>query len=443
MEKIKNKNQFHSTIIVVNWNGLVFLNPLVAALKKQNNLNFSLIVLDNGSQDGSKDFLFKKSEDEKLPFPIWVLNGEENYGFALANNIAISFAFDFLETDAIILLNNDTLPDKDFIKVFHNKAEKYFNSNLEITDKKDRFPFLSQNKEWSVGSLSPLIENYFAKGQVDSAGILISADGNAINRGVAEKASLFKAEEEVFGPTAASVMYRIKALKDVALPPQKIAFVRKVKNANPHLWQFCVDRETEKEESLPLPIKEIFASRYFAYFEDVDLAIRMRLRFWSSVFIPSAKISHHHSATGKSYSPFKSFHIHRNQYFNLIRDFPLEKLGRGFKLAFKRYFLLLRSVKEGRGPASELVAKNGSFQTVGLVIKGWFSCLFNLYGLIQERIIIQSRNLLSGEEFDAILKRFKASREKMIFETPDFLKERKKSDAKDKDQTWTKLPGGE
>ncbi len=434
MQQEKNKRKIKSVIVVVNWNGLGLLKGLFDSLKKQTDQNFSLVVLDNGSRDGSKDFLFNKSENTKMSFSTWVLNAEENYGFALANNIAISFAFDYLEFENILLLNNDTRPAKKFVEIMHAKASKYFVSGSPVKNKKRNFPFLSDSSEWSVGSLAPMIENHFNRGFVDSAGILFSDDGNAINRGVGDKITSFKAEEEVFGPSGAAVLFRTKALKDVALPPRKIAFIQKINDSNQRLWQISVDRETEKEGSLPLPIKEFFASRYFAYFEDVDLDLRLRMRFWSCVFVPQAKISHHHSATGKSYSPFKSFHIHRNQYFNLTRDFPLNRLGSGFLQAFKRYFLLIRSVREGKGPAAELAGRNGKLNTVWLVIKGWGSVIANLYGLIKERLHIQSRNLISPEEFDDLLFTFKASKEKMIFETPDSLKARKKNGAASKDR---------
>ncbi len=416
--------------MVVNWNGLNLLKGLFDSLKKQTDKDFALIVLDNGSRDGSKEFIFKEASKIKSSFPVWMLNAEENHGFALANNIAISFAFDYLEFEYIILLNNDTRPSKNFIEILHQKAEQYFTNNFSIENQSKLFPFLSDSRKWSIGSLVPLIENYFDKGTVDSAGILLSDDGNAINRGVGEKTADFIEEEEVFGPSGASVMFRTKMLRDIALPPQKMGFIQKINDFSPRLWQISVDRETEKEGSLPLPIKEFFASRYFAYFEDVDLALRMRLRFWASVFIPQAKVKHHHSATGKSYSSFKSFHIHRNQYFNLVRDFPAKRLGSGFKQAFKRYFLLLKSVKSGRGPAAKLVNRNGKFNTFWLVIKGWLSVCANLFGLIKERLFIQSGNFLSEEEFDDLLAHFKASKEEMIFETPDSLKGRRKNGVK-------------
>lgn len=437
----KENKKIKTIVVVVNWNGLSLLKGLFDSLRKQTDKDFALVVLDNGSRDGSKDFLFKEAGKTKSPFPTWILNAEENYGFALANNIAISFAFDYLEFENILLLNNDTRPSKNFVEVMHAKAGQYFVSKSPIKNRKKFFPLLSDSEEWLVGSLAPLIENYFERGTVDSAGILFSDDGNAINKGVGEKIADFKQEEEVFGPTGAAVMFRVKALKDVVLPPRKMAFIQRINEFVPRLWQISVDRETEKEGSLPLPIKEFFASRYFAYFEDVDLDLRLRLRFWSCILVPQAKISHHHSATGKSYSPFKSFHIHRNQYFNLIRDFPLKRLAGGFKQAFGRYFLLLKSVRDGRGPAAELTSRNGKLNTAWLVIKGWGSVLANLFGLITERLHIQSNRLLSDEEFDDLLFRFKASKEKMIFETPDSLRERRKSDAEDRDRDRLKLPG--
>ena len=44
-----------------------------------------------------------------------IVKNENNYGFAEGNNIGIRFALNNLNPDYILLLNNDTVVDKDFL----------------------------------------------------------------------------------------------------------------------------------------------------------------------------------------------------------------------------------------------------------------------------------------------------------------------------------------
>jgi len=445
-----------SIVVVVTWNRIDLLKQLLEALKKQEDKSFGLIVVDNGSEDGSRELLAKEElESTTGEIPIWGLFLKENLGFALPNNLGITFATELSESNYIILLNNDTIPDPNFIKLFHEKADSYLDGsdqkNLDIY--KRLFPFLSQKNGWKIGSFAPLVENYYARGKVDAAGIRISPDGNAINRGVGEKTFKFQREKEVFGPSGSAVLYPKKALLDVALPPINTAILKERQDSSSKKeggWSVEISHKLVGKEkfrkSKPvrnsslvashryLPIKEFFSSRYFAYFEDVDLAWRLRLRLWGSVYVPQVKILHYHSATAKAYSPLKSFYVHRNQYFNIVRDFPSFYVFVGLWNAFKRYFYLLQSLKRKRGPAAR-VAKNSSSATVFYItIKGWGSVIRNIVGLIRERFYIQKNRLISRAEFRDVINcpRFRASFEKMIFETQDFLEEQKKIGVKDK-----------
>jgi len=439
------KRKFKSIIVTPTWNKLDLLKPFLGALREQKDRDFGMIVVDNGSEDGTREFLVDFAKGNK-EFPIWILLLKENAGFALPNNLGITFATEFLDSQYIILLNNDTIPPADFTETLHKKAESYLKGsdrkNLDI-DKK-LFPFLSRQEQWKIGSFTPLVENFFARGRVDAAGIKISPDGNAINRGVGEKIFQYKREKEVFGPSGSAALHLKKALLDVALTPRKIATLKgwsKADFTKEKIWSvslrdFKQIQDGSGAEHHYLPVKEFFSSRYFAYFEDVDLAWRLRLRHWGSIYIPAAKTLHYHSATAKSYSPFKSFHVHRNQYFNIIRDFPGRYLWVGLWNAFKRYFLLLKSLKTRRGPAAQ-VAKNSSVGKVFLItIKGWGSILLNFIGLWKERAEIQASRLIDTEEFREIIEcvRFRATIAKMIFETHDFLQEQTKNGAADRDR---------
>ncbi|HAO20019.1 MAG TPA: glycosyltransferase family 2 protein, partial [Desulfobacteraceae bacterium] len=71
------------TVIIVNWNGKRFLSECLNALRNQTCQDFSIILADNGSEDGSADFVSQNFPEVRL------IRLSHNTGFAVANNIAL------------------------------------------------------------------------------------------------------------------------------------------------------------------------------------------------------------------------------------------------------------------------------------------------------------------------------------------------------------------
>jgi GT2 family glycosyltransferase len=75
--------------------------------------------------------------------------------------------------------------------------------------------------------------------------------------------------------------------------------------------------------------------RFFMYYEDTDLCWRMRLRGWSVLYAPEARIRHIHSGTTKLWSPFFLFLIERNRLEMIFKNGPWGQIWRtwgGFAL---------------------------------------------------------------------------------------------------------------
>ena len=84
-------------IIIPNWNGEQMLECCLASLQKQNCANFSVTVVDNGSEDESVQRI-------ERDFPhVKVIQLDQNTGFAHAVNVGIEKS----EAPWILLLNND------------------------------------------------------------------------------------------------------------------------------------------------------------------------------------------------------------------------------------------------------------------------------------------------------------------------------------------------
>jgi GT2 family glycosyltransferase len=81
--------------------------------------NFDVVVVDNGSNNGSGDRIKEKYEDNSK---IFVIINPANLGFAKGNNVGYQFAKYKLKSDFIALINNDTLiKQNDFIDSIINK----------------------------------------------------------------------------------------------------------------------------------------------------------------------------------------------------------------------------------------------------------------------------------------------------------------------------------
>ena len=91
------------TVVIPNYNGLRFMEDCFAALDLQVYRHFKVLVVDNGSTDGSVEWLKERG------VPTIFL--EKNTGFSGAVNVGIKAA----DTPYVILLNNDTEPEPDYV----------------------------------------------------------------------------------------------------------------------------------------------------------------------------------------------------------------------------------------------------------------------------------------------------------------------------------------
>ncbi len=147
------------SVIIVNYNGEKVLEECLNSLYNQSFKDFEIIVVDNNSQDLSKDFL-KNQKNEKLK----VVFLDENTGFGKGNNIG----FQNSKGKFIVILNNDTVVDRDFL----SNIIKPFSLNEEI------------------GMVAPLILFKKNPDTIDKAGgHLIYPDGLNRGRGCQEKLS--------------------------------------------------------------------------------------------------------------------------------------------------------------------------------------------------------------------------------------------------------------
>lgn len=109
-------NEIIASVIVINFNGKEFLKKSLKSLHEQSFQldKFEIIVVDNGSTDGSVEFI-KNNYGKVL-----LIENDKNLGFAPANNLAFQKA----KGKYFILLNNDTYPTKDWLCNLVKSAER-------------------------------------------------------------------------------------------------------------------------------------------------------------------------------------------------------------------------------------------------------------------------------------------------------------------------------
>jgi len=93
-------------VIVLNWNGLADTLECIGSVKALEYPRIRILVVDNGSTDGSPSVLSQRYPDVTL------LRNERNMGFTGGNNVGIAKALE-AGADLVWLLNNDTVLEKD------------------------------------------------------------------------------------------------------------------------------------------------------------------------------------------------------------------------------------------------------------------------------------------------------------------------------------------
>ncbi len=175
------------SVIVLNWNGKRFLDECLSSLRAQTYKDFEVILVDNGSNDGSVEFI-----KGKYGGLVTLIENERNLGFATGNNQGIRAA----KGDYILLLNNDTKVDPRWMEKLVKVAEE------------DR----------TVGMCASKILCYDDPRVIDNVGHLIYRDGLNRGRGRLEKdMGQYEEIEEVLFPSGCAALYRREMLEEIGL----------------------------------------------------------------------------------------------------------------------------------------------------------------------------------------------------------------------------------
>ncbi len=174
-------------MVIVNWNGKHLLGECLDSLRDQTVQDFEIILVDNGSHDGSPEYVQEQYQEVRL------VTLQKNCGFAGGNNAGIRMA----SGTYIALLNNDTKVDPDWLRNLLQEAEA---------------------GPSAVGMWASKILSYDKPDIIDNVGLLLYLDGLARGKGRLEKdRGQYDRAGEAFFPSGCAALYRREMLDEIGL----------------------------------------------------------------------------------------------------------------------------------------------------------------------------------------------------------------------------------
>jgi len=384
------------TVIIPNYNGRKFMDQCMDALERQTYTDFVVLIVDNGSTDGSVEYLRRLTADSEegpqmqnpgstevsriitaeaaldaydagrpgsilsetvsddtsyikevhpeasecetihrrhYSFPIRTILLTENTGFSGAVNVGISAA----DTDYVVLLNNDTEAQPDYLRALvaamegrslrtdissrnnsvssaiiaaDNSKEAAASSDIstDIADSADD----SSKTAHPIFAVSPKMVQLYHQDLLDDAGDGYNLLGWAFQRGVGQPVTTpkFLRKTEVFSACAGAAIYRRDLLEEIRLDRirKTDAAVLAYEDLAGSSWPAC----------------PYFDPLHFAYLEDLDVCFRARVRGYRIFYEPASVVYHVGSGTsGSKYNHFKVRLAARNNVYLNYKNMPL------------------------------------------------------------------------------------------------------------------------
>lgn len=255
------------SIIIPNYNGKKYLEGCLDSVYNMEQLDFEVIIIDNASQDDDFKWINKYNN-------IHFKQLDKNYGFSRAVNEGIHLA----KGEYVLLLNNDTVIEKDFVLELVNTIEK---------DKK-------------IFAVSSKMIAYHNRELIDDAGDEYNLLGWTKKRGDGKSVRGFTTEKRVFSACAGAALYRKSIFDEIGY----------------------------------------FDEKFFAYMEDVDIGYRANIYGYKNVYCPEAKVYHIGSATsGSRHNAFKVKLAARNNLYVAYKNMPFIQLILNAPFLFVGYLI--------------------------------------------------------------------------------------------------------
>ncbi|MFX1593130.1 MAG: glycosyltransferase family 2 protein [Promethearchaeota archaeon] len=243
------------SVLILNYNGIDHLEECFNSLSQLTYKNVEIILIDNNSQDNSVNFI-----RENYP-NVNIIKLNKNFGFTGGNNAGASQA----KGEYIVLLNNDTIVDKNWLTELVRVAQK------------------SKN----IGVVGSKIYNYYNREFIDYAGSCCDKylRTDHIGRNLNDNKFL-DFENETFYACGAALLIKRELYKKIGL----------------------------------------FDPLYFIYCEDFDLSWRTWLAGYKVMYAPKSFLFHKIGQVLEDLSPRKFFLHERNRLRTLLKNYELKSI---------------------------------------------------------------------------------------------------------------------
>nr|WP_295263198.1 glycosyltransferase family 2 protein [uncultured Blautia sp.] len=171
------------SVVIPNFNGIAFLDSVLASLEGQTLSDFEVILVDNGSTDGSCSFV-----TANYPW-VHLIELTENFGFCGAVNAGIRAA----KAPYVLLLNNDTEVKEDFVEEMLAAIRRHKNA-------------------FSCGAR---MVQYHDRDKLDDVGNYYCALGWSFARGRGKDIHAYETEDKIFSACAGAAIYRKKIIEKI------------------------------------------------------------------------------------------------------------------------------------------------------------------------------------------------------------------------------------
>ncbi|HEY2014501.1 MAG TPA: glycosyltransferase family 2 protein [Bryobacteraceae bacterium] len=249
-------------VAIVTFNSSRYISRCLETVLRQEGVSLELVVVDNGSTDGTREILHGFQDRIRL------IESERNLGFAEAQNRAIGSS----TTEWVLTLNPDVLLLPGFVRTLLDAGGTDAGAGAVC------------GKLLSIGpGFHPLPQP-----RIDSTGIFFTPAMRHFDRGWHQPdQACFENMEYVFGASAAAALFRREMIDDVAIEGH------------------------------------FFDPDFFIYREDADVAWRAQLLGWRCIYTPAAVAYHVRSVTPlnrRSLPAVINMHSVKNRFLMRIKN---------------------------------------------------------------------------------------------------------------------------
>ncbi|HRN70585.1 MAG TPA: glycosyltransferase family 2 protein [Candidatus Woesebacteria bacterium] len=268
------------SIVLLNYNSTDETIECIESLEKTNSKRVacSVIVVDNHSTEDHVKKLerFLEIHTKKSQFSFEFIRNSSNRGYTGGNNTGIKKALD-KGSDYVLILNNDTTVSPDFINPLVAVLESDKNAGIVVPK-----IYFYPGQEYHADRYTKKDHGnviWYAGGKLDWSNVLGS------HRGVDEvDEDKYTKTEETDYATGACIMLRASTLRKVGM----------------------------------------FDEKYFLYYEDSDLSMRIKKAGLKILFVPQSTIWHKNAgSTGGSGSKLQDYYLTRNRLLFGFRYAPI------------------------------------------------------------------------------------------------------------------------